>query len=68
MIERTAQLVNNNFVGPPLTGADELPRPVLSCSEADHDPNAALVAVGSMTNDATAAPMATVMNSIAIAW
>jgi hypothetical protein len=34
---------------------------------ADHDPNAALVAVGSMTNDETAAPMATVTNSIATA-
>src|ERR1700730_3643477 len=44
MIQRNAQLVNNNFVGK----TDEWERGV-------QDPNAALTAVGSMTNDASAA-------------
>src|ERR1700730_17666065 len=57
MIQRTDQLVNNNFVGEDGRGGEGV----------DQDPNGSLSTVGSMTNDASAAPTATVMNSIAVA-
>lgn len=43
-------------------------RQASSPNHIDPDPNAALVVEGSMMNEASATPMATVTNSIAIAW